>query len=172
MRTFFQLVCILSLAACSAGTVNTNSVKNSNTSSKLPARPESGVFNVKHEGAEYQVSLETAESQAFDSISNQKTSFIVDLSDEKIVADRLIIFAEFYAKVRPEYANNGERTLLKGSNYTYQIDRKTLSNGQTSYQVNCKPTANAKNTAKANLNSKNLASFLQNGNLELSYLSL
>lgn len=178
MRTFIQLICVLGFAACSASAPNIDSKSKTpkDSSNKLSARPESGVFNVQHKGAKYEVALETAETQAFQSLSSQETAFVVDAANEAIVSDRLAIFAEFYAKVRPQYTNNGEQVLLKGSNFTYQIDRKILNNGKTSYQVNCSAVGAAagdvNEAAKATLNSKNLASFLQNGSLELSYLYL
>ena len=88
MRTFLQLVCVLiacvlGLTSCSAGPGTRTSKKIS--SDKLSARPESGVFNVKHKGAQYEVSLETAETQAFEQLSSQETSFIVEASNQAVV---------------------------------------------------------------------------------------
>lgn len=168
MRTFFQLILISGLLACSA------SPRSTAVNSKLSAKPESGVYNVKHQGSEYQISLETAESQAFESLSAQPTSFIVDMASKGDVDDRLTLFANVYVKSRPEFVDNGNRILLNGKNYRYQIDQSILANGRASYQVSCLPNSNAMNDtespAKAILNSKNLASFLQSGSLELTYL--
>ncbi|MCO6429530.1 MAG: hypothetical protein J5J00_01625 [Deltaproteobacteria bacterium] len=125
------------------------------------------------------VGIETVSQQALNEVLATPTQFTVPAPEAADAWARARLFFMQYLGVsnisEAESVLSPKQSLLsnegrKDSRFAYQVMRETLKSGETRFLVTCLPSAAGTSAQNAERNARNLARFIREGTLELSFL--
>jgi hypothetical protein len=122
----------------------------------------------------YEVEVLTIEQQALDAVEQTPTDFTLNYQEDDVAWERAHLFFKTYTNGSVEdpvdYPSPGSMLRSKSHSaekFAYQIDH-IMKDGGYRYVVRCSSAKGSRESAERN--AKNVARFIREGNLELSFL--